>query len=214
MAAGLFSPFLYLIAISATLVSLNGQINTPCTTSMISSFTPCLNFITGSTSNGSATPTADCCSTLRTLTSTSMDCACLVVTGNVPLQLPINRALAFSLPRACNMPGVPIQCKASATPLPAPGPVLLGPTLAPAASASLASKASASLAPALEPEAPSELTPASSPVGLEAPTATPGIRPVLNSPTPSASKPSYTTSSSSLLEFIVTLVFVNCIIFI
>lgn len=87
-----------------------GQISTPCSASMISSFTPCLNFLTNSTANGTS-PSADCCNALKSLTSGSMDCLCLIVTGNVPFQVPINRSLAISLPRACNMPGVPLQCK-------------------------------------------------------------------------------------------------------
>ncbi|PPE01332.1 hypothetical protein GOBAR_DD01658 [Gossypium barbadense] len=114
---------LHLIAILSTLsmVSVNGQISTACTASMISSFTPCLNFITGSSGNGSSSPTQGCCGSLKSLMSTSMDCACLIITASVPFQLPINRTLALSLPRACNMGGVPVQCKASGTPLPAPG---------------------------------------------------------------------------------------------
>ncbi|KAK9146627.1 hypothetical protein Sjap_006530 [Stephania japonica] len=98
----------------------SAQITTPCTLSMISSFTPCMNFITGSSSNGSS-PTRDCCGSLRSLMSSAMDCACLLVTASVPLNLPINQTLAISLPRACNVGGVPVQCKASGSPLPAPG---------------------------------------------------------------------------------------------
>ncbi|KAE8665434.1 putative mitochondrial ribosomal protein L24 [Hibiscus syriacus] len=52
--------------------------------------------------------------------SGSMDCACLIFTASVPIQLPINRTLAISLPQACNMDSVPVQCKAYGTPLPAP----------------------------------------------------------------------------------------------
>ncbi|KAJ9696159.1 hypothetical protein PVL29_008413 [Vitis rotundifolia] len=198
--------FQHMVAVYTTLlaisvISANGQISTPCTISMISSFTPCLNFITGSSGNGSSSPTAGCCSTLRSLTSTSMDCACLIITGSVPLQLPINRTLAISLPRACNMGSVPIQCKASGAPLPAPGPVLLGPTLPPLAAAPLSPRASkaaaATLAPAPEPETAIELSPASPPVDSETPTTTtPGIRPVL---TPSASNPSYISSPLLLI---------------
>lgn len=90
-----------------------GQINNPCNASVISSFTPCMNYLTNSTGNGTS-PSADCCNSLTSLTSGSRDCLCLIVTGNVPIQLPINRSLAISLPRACNMPGVPLQCKGNA----------------------------------------------------------------------------------------------------
>lgn len=86
-------------------------INTPCTSSMISTFTPCLNFITGS-SGGSITPTAGCCDSLKALTNTGMECACLILTANVPLPTSvINRTLALGLPRACKMSGVPVQCQ-------------------------------------------------------------------------------------------------------
>ncbi|KAM0031450.1 putative bifunctional inhibitor/plant lipid transfer protein/seed storage helical [Helianthus debilis subsp. tardiflorus] len=102
------------------------QITTPCSPTMITSFTPCLNFLTNSTTNGSTTPTSDCCNSLKTLTSRGTDCLCLIVTGSVPFQIPINRTLAISLPRACNMPGVPLQCKAPAgSPIPAPGKIYL-----------------------------------------------------------------------------------------
>jgi hypothetical protein len=71
-----------------------------------------MGFLTNSSSNGTS-PTADCCNSIKTLTSGSKDCFCLVVTGNVPFTLPINRTLAVSLPRACNLPGVPLQCKST-----------------------------------------------------------------------------------------------------
>lgn len=91
--------------------SVNAQITTACTNSMINSFTPCLNYITGSIGNSGASPTAGCCDSVKALMSTSMDCTCLIITGNVPFSLPINRTLAISLPRACKTSGVPIQCK-------------------------------------------------------------------------------------------------------
>lgn len=99
------------VAFVGSILPVYGQVTTPCTASMISSISPCMmNLITNSSANGTS-PTADCCNALKSLTSTGMDCACLIVTGNVPFQIPINRSLAISLPRACNMPGVPLQCK-------------------------------------------------------------------------------------------------------
>ncbi|OMO54425.1 hypothetical protein CCACVL1_27801 [Corchorus capsularis] len=197
-----------LIAILTTALSIisvegQGQISTSCTASMISTFTPCLNFITGSSNNGTS-PTQGCCGSLKSLMSTSMDCACLILTANVPFQLPINRTLALSLPRACNMGGVPVQCKAAGTPLPAPGPVpfLLPPSISPTAPSPLspgASKSSSAEGPATgQSGTPLDLTPASPP---EAPSATvnPGIRPVLQ---PSASNPSYNSPRLLLILFI------------
>ncbi|KAJ6336024.1 hypothetical protein OIU78_012596 [Salix suchowensis] len=201
-------------------ISVKGQISTPCTISMISSFTPCINFITGST-NGSP-PTASCCGSFRSLMSTGMDCACLLLTANVPVQLPINRTLAISLPRACS---VPLQCKASGTPLPAPGPVLLGPTLPPPAAPAAApssqrvSKAVAlapapeseitlpsTLAPAPESEMTLPLTPAYPPEEVEAPQTTEGIRPELF---PSSSMSSHVSPPSFLLIFLAIMVAVK-----
>lgn len=96
------------LVVTCSVISVQAQISTPCTASQVTSFTPCINFITGSSAGGSATPTAGCCDSVKSLMSGSMDCACLIVTGNVPISLPINRALAISLPRACNLP---LQCQ-------------------------------------------------------------------------------------------------------
>ncbi|KAH9729780.1 AAI domain-containing protein [Citrus sinensis] len=157
---------------------------------MISSFTPCLNFITGSTSNGVTTPTQNCCDSLKSLMSTSMDCACLVITANVPLQLPINRTLSLSLPRACNMGGVPVQCKGPAA--------LFGPAPAPIADSPLSPR----VAPAAETDTTEDLTPASPPVESDAPTS-PGISPALTPPpSPSASRRSCIPPPSLLLFFV------------
>ncbi|GAV77935.1 LTP_2 domain-containing protein [Cephalotus follicularis] len=195
---------LYAILATLSVISVYGQISTPCTASMISSFTPCLNFITGSSANGSA-PTSGCCSALKSLMSTSMDCACLLTTANVPIQLPINRTLAISLPSSCNMGGVPLQCKASGSPLPAPGPVLFGPTPPPQADAPFSPQASkaVALAPAPESATSEQFSPASPPVETEAPKTTPGIRPVLTSSASHISRP------STLLMFIAIMIF-NC----
>lgn len=103
----------YVLVLICSVKSVNGQISSPCTFSVITSFTPCLNFITGSTNSGSSTPTSGCCSSLKSLLSSGSDCACLLINANVPL-LPINRTLAISLPRACRV-NVPIQCKCKDT---------------------------------------------------------------------------------------------------
>lgn len=110
-------PTLALAMMVIMIMPVHGQTSTPCSPSMISSFTPCMNFVTNSSGNGTA-PTADCCNALRSLTSGGMGCLCLIVTGSVPFQIPINRTLAISLPRACNMPGVPVQCRGSESSIP------------------------------------------------------------------------------------------------
>ncbi|KAL3725616.1 mucin-1 [Eucalyptus grandis] len=202
-------------------MSVDAQISTPCSASMISTFTPCFNFITGSSANGSS-PSSSCCDSFKKLLGTSLECTCLVVTANVPIPLPVNRTLALSLPQACNG-GLPLQCKASGSPLPAPGPTLFGPPPAPAASSphhheagsgsphlapspSLSPRASKAViasppAPAPESDTTADATPAYPPVESVGPSSTPGVRPILNPSSSSASTPSH-LSLSYLLIFI------------
>ncbi|KAK7336775.1 hypothetical protein VNO77_17323 [Canavalia gladiata] len=170
-----------LIVVSVDLV--NGQVSTPCTTYMMSSFTPCANTITGSTNNG-LKPSTTCCDSLRSLMSTSVDCACMAISANSPsFQLAINQALALSLSQACNIKGVPLQCKASGSPLPAPGPAVLGPNasaLPPIAASSLSPQVSKMMVVAEAYKYENlEVAAASSPVEAEAPTRVQEIRPIL-----------------------------------
>ncbi|KAI4369643.1 hypothetical protein MLD38_018064 [Melastoma candidum] len=65
---------------------------------MISSFTPCMNFVTNSSSKRDPYPTSDCCTSLKNLTNGGLGCACLLVTGSVPFQIPINRPLPSPSP--------------------------------------------------------------------------------------------------------------------
>ncbi|XP_003559327.4 non-specific lipid-transfer protein-like protein At2g13820 [Brachypodium distachyon] len=106
------------------------QVAASCTASLISTFTPCLNFVTGST-NGGGSPTQQCCRAVAGVVRTGADCACLILTGNVPFSLPINRTLAISLPKVCKSLSVPLQCRDTATQIPAPGPVAFAPALPP-----------------------------------------------------------------------------------
>ncbi|XP_055829677.1 non-specific lipid transfer protein GPI-anchored 21-like [Solanum dulcamara] len=117
-----------LMVLSTQLVS--GQISTACSAAMLRSFSPCINFISNGGSYNSS-PTSACCRSLKYVMSNGTDCLCLIVTGNVPFRVPINRTLAISLPKACNMAGVPVQCKASPSPIPAPGPASSRPTESP-----------------------------------------------------------------------------------
>ncbi|GMI64236.1 glycosylphosphatidylinositol-anchored lipid protein transfer 20 [Hibiscus trionum] len=193
------------LAWTALSVPVYGQgINTPCNPSTLSiGFTPCMNFLTNSSASGTS-PTSDCCDSLKNLTSRGMDCLCLLLTGSVPFRLPINRTLAISLPRACNMPGVPVQCRAPAgVPVPAPGPMSLAPTLSPGASPALSPTGSIIPEPTGSAESPESdttpaLTPPSSTAGSGSPTATTGSRPVLNPPSSAAGR-SYSFSPSLVL---------------
>ncbi|GMY27360.1 non-specific lipid transfer protein GPI-anchored 20 [Fagus crenata] len=199
----LFVPFPRLVPVLAMVVVLilpvYGQINTPCSASMISSFTPCMGFVTNSTANGTS-PTSDCCNSMKSLTTNGMGCLCLILTGNIPFQMPINRTLAITLPRACNTAGIPLQCKASASPIPAPGPASLAPTTLPGLSPSPSPEGSSvpdPISPSQAPESDTTpLLPPPSTVSSEAPTTNTGSRPVL---TPSAAMPSHSLSSPLLL---------------
>ncbi|KAE8657844.1 putative RNA helicase SDE3-like isoform X1 [Hibiscus syriacus] len=175
-----------------------GQINNPCTPTVVSTFTPCMNFLTNTSSANVSSPSVNCCNSLKNLTSGGMDCVCLIVTGNVPFWIPINRTLAISLPLACNMAGVPLQCKAAGgAPIPAPGPISLAPTLSPGVSPSLSPTGSVVPEPTPSAEAPdSDTTPALTPPSSTdssgaPPTATTGSRAGVS---PSAAHPSYSFS--------------------
>ncbi|KAI3408744.1 AAI domain-containing protein [Psidium guajava] len=189
------------ITLSITTAPVRSQITTPCTPAMMSSFTPCMNFVTNSSLNGT-TPTSQCCDSLKSLTNSGMGCLCLIVAGGIPFQIPINRTLAISLPRACNMPSVPLQCKSTGAPLPAPGPATLGPSRSPSsspASSPTGSTDSQPGSPALSPESntPSLSTPPSPTVTSANPTQTTGSRSDVN-PT-SAARPSNVFSPALLL---------------
>ncbi|PKI52425.1 non-specific lipid-transfer protein-like protein At2g13820 [Punica granatum] len=204
-----FISALFLASLAISISPVNCQVTTSCTSSMISSFTPCINFVTNSSPNGtSPSPTSECCSSLKSLMGSGMDCLCLIVTGNVPFRIPINRTLAISLPRACKKTGVPLQCKASAAPLPAPGPAALGPTRPPKSADTPRASPSVPEAetPSLAPEADTTpfLTPPSPPTDSGTPTMPTGVRPVL---IPSSTTTSYVVSPALLLVALGSLLF-------
>ncbi|KAK6146054.1 hypothetical protein DH2020_019923 [Rehmannia glutinosa] len=192
-----------IIVVGPTVADGQSSSNTVCTGAMMRGFTSCIGFL-ASGSNVSR-PSSACCSSLRDLMSNGQDCLCLIVTGGVPFEVPINRNLAISLPRACRMSGVPIECKATASPVPAPDPETPSPP----------SQGGPSIYPGLSPPSPrapfvpQPFTPPSSttpgggmtpplvPGGDVVPTLTPpGMRPTL---TPSAAQ----SCQSSLPSLIV-----------
>ncbi|KAH9729785.1 AAI domain-containing protein [Citrus sinensis] len=81
-------------------------------TGALTSLAPCLNYVSGNSSN----PSPSCCSQLRSVVQSSPQCLCSVLNGGVPsLGITINQTLALSLPRACQVQTPPIsQCKAAA----------------------------------------------------------------------------------------------------
>ncbi|XP_027366866.1 non-specific lipid-transfer protein-like protein At2g13820 [Abrus precatorius] len=91
-------------------------------TSALTGLSPCLNYITGS----STTPSASCCSQLSSVVQSSPQCLCSVLNGGgATFGITINQTLALSLPAACKVQTPPAsQCKAGngATP-PSSAPV-------------------------------------------------------------------------------------------
>ncbi|CAH1424715.1 unnamed protein product [Lactuca virosa] len=209
------------ITLAISVITVNSQISTPCSVSMLATFSPCVNFITGSSANGGS-PTAGCCAAVESLMTTSSECMCLIVTGNVPVTLPsaINQALAITLPRVCNSKSVPLQCKSTGVPLPPAGPALFVPpppkipppppprALPPAAdspdippgsvTSSLAPTPSDTTSDDLDARELPGAPPASAPAARKGPTVGSGIRPVLT-PAASSSNPPLMVSQPVLL---------------
>ncbi|XP_058738006.1 non-specific lipid transfer protein GPI-anchored 16-like [Vicia villosa] len=190
----------FLIIISS-LNLINGQISSSsCTSSMISStFTPCANIITGSTNNG-LVPSSTCCESLRSLISTNMDCACLVMSSNSPFY----QVLAMSLTQACNIiNGGSVQCKGVNSPISAPS----APSpLSPQDSKTL-DVDDKHIYENLQLAVAGELAPSSAPMEAEAPSKTSRIIPVLTPLPHSASSPCYYSPSALFIGIAVALVF-------
>ncbi|GAB4843354.1 hypothetical protein Ancab_013320 [Ancistrocladus abbreviatus] len=153
--------------------SVYGQVGSPCTFSMLTSFTPCMGLLTNASANGTS-PTPACCSALKSLMSNGTGCICQIMTGGIPVRIPfripINRTLALSLPQSCNMTGVPLQCKANSAPAPAPGPLAFSPAPSPTTAASPS--------PTTETAVPNSISPAPAPES--------GSTPAVNSPSPAS----------------------------
>ncbi|KAL0376645.1 UNVERIFIED_CONTAM: hypothetical protein Scaly_0782100 [Sesamum calycinum] len=187
-----FLIFSLAVSAAALLSPVSGQITMPCTPSMITTFSPCMNFLTNSSVNSTAPPAA-CCNSLKSLMSNGRDCLCLITSGSMPFRIPINQSLAISLPRACNMSGVPLQCKAAGAPVPAPapGPVANGPSVSPNAAPSPSVNAAEPVSPGQAPQADATPTPPAPTTTGGAPTSNTGSRAGV---TPSAAHPSYSIS--------------------
>ncbi|XP_004290617.1 PREDICTED: non-specific lipid-transfer protein-like protein At2g13820 isoform X2 [Fragaria vesca subsp. vesca] len=80
-------------------------------TSTLTSMSPCLNYITGNSSN----PSSSCCSQLSNVVQSSPQCLCSLLNGaGSTLGITINQTLALSLPGACNVKTPPInQCQSA-----------------------------------------------------------------------------------------------------
>ncbi|KAI9115012.1 hypothetical protein K1719_014025 [Acacia pycnantha] len=125
------------IALASPGPTTSSQIKVPCgAASMVTSFIPCMSFLTNSNPNESLI-TGKCCQALRYLTSGDMDCFCFFLSVVVPFSSPIRSILDTYLPQVCGISdALLIQCKSTYGSLP---------------------PASGSLSPGQSPSTPSEI---------------------------------------------------------
>ncbi|KAH9764925.1 AAI domain-containing protein [Citrus sinensis] len=75
-------------------------------TNVLISMSPCLNYITGNSSN----PSSQCCQQLASVVRSSPQCLCEVLNGSgSSLGININQTQALALPGACNVQTPPIS---------------------------------------------------------------------------------------------------------
>ncbi|XP_057428233.1 non-specific lipid transfer protein GPI-anchored 5-like [Lotus japonicus] len=79
-------------------------------TSALTSLSPCLNYITGSSSS----PSTSCCSQLSSVVQSSPQCLCSLLNGGgSSFGITMNQTLALSLPGTCKVQTPPVsQCNA------------------------------------------------------------------------------------------------------
>lgn len=102
------------IALISILGQVRSQPSTICSAAMTRSFSSCGNYLT--TGSTASSPTEACCKSLKNLMANGQDCLCLIVTGGSPLQLPISLPLALSLPRACHVSALALDCRGTQNP--------------------------------------------------------------------------------------------------
>lgn len=100
--------FLCLVMVLMTNMVTQNAAQSSCTTTL-TSLSPCLNYIMGS----SSTPSATCCSQLSSVVQSSPQCLCSLLNGGASsFGITINQTLALSLPASCKVQTPPVsQCK-------------------------------------------------------------------------------------------------------
>ena len=95
-----------ILVLVTTIFSNEAIAQSGCTRVLIS-LSPCLNYVTGS----SSTPSSSCCSKLEDVVQSQPQCLCSVVNGDgvSSLGVTVNQSLAVSLPGACNVQTPPIS---------------------------------------------------------------------------------------------------------
>lgn len=95
-----------LFFVLVTTFSLGAIAQSGCTTVLIS-LSPCLNYVSGS----SSTPSSSCCSQLASVVQSQPQCLCSVLNGSAmsSLGITLNQTLAMSLPGVCEVQTPPIS---------------------------------------------------------------------------------------------------------
>ncbi|OEL24594.1 hypothetical protein BAE44_0014389 [Dichanthelium oligosanthes] len=104
-----------LVAAASAQSSGSGGSSSDCTSALVS-LSPCMDYISG---NGSSTPSASCCSQLKTVVQSKPQCLCAAIGGDTSSSLggvTIDRSRALGLPAACNVQTPPVsQCNAGSS---------------------------------------------------------------------------------------------------
>ncbi|XP_042481729.1 non-specific lipid transfer protein GPI-anchored 5-like [Macadamia integrifolia] len=88
-----------LVAIALTMLWVGAMAQSSCTNAIVG-MAPCLNYITGNSSN----PSSSCCQQLSSVVQSQPQCLCQVLNGGgAALGIAINQTLALALPGACNV---------------------------------------------------------------------------------------------------------------
>ncbi|KAL9410635.1 hypothetical protein AB3S75_044417 [Citrus x aurantiifolia] len=94
-----------LVLFIATMLCARTMAQSDCTNVLIG-MTPCLSYVSGS----SSTPSAQCCSQLASVVRSNPRCLCMVLgDGGSSLGVSINQTLALALPGACNVQTPPVS---------------------------------------------------------------------------------------------------------
>ncbi|GMI64235.1 glycosylphosphatidylinositol-anchored lipid protein transfer 5 [Hibiscus trionum] len=109
----------YLVLVLVGMLCAGATAQSGCTNILIS-LSPCLNYITGT----SSTPSQQCCTQLANVVRSSPQCLCQVLNGGgSSLGITINQTQALALPGSCNIQTPPISRCNAVSPAPAESPV-------------------------------------------------------------------------------------------
>ncbi|KAF8733822.1 hypothetical protein HU200_014672 [Digitaria exilis] len=112
MAARAFFLLAAVVLVAAASASAQSSGSDDCTSALVS-LSPCMDYISG---NGTSSPSASCCSELKTVVQSKPQCLCAAIGGGSSSSLggvTIDRDRALGLPAACNVQTPPTsQCNA------------------------------------------------------------------------------------------------------